>query len=80
MVLVGELANTLVTHNSRATPKKQISCTGAASHLKISSLESSNSRVRIYCHSRVQTPKYEFIARPLLVCYTLDCQLGVIES
>jgi len=35
-----------------------VSCTAAASHSKISSFESSNSRVRIYCHSRVQTPLF----------------------
>jgi len=80
MALAGELANTLVTHNSRVTRTNKYLATQLQVIWKISSLESSNSRVRIYCHSRVQTLEYEIIARPLLVCYTLDCQLRVMKS
>jgi len=67
MALAGELANTLVTRNSRATRTSKY----LALQLRVTQKSA---------RSRVQTLEYEFIARPLLVCYTLDYWLRVIES
>jgi len=67
------------THDSQLASgsHKQISCTAAVSHSKISLLESSNYRVRIYCHSRVQTPEYTNLLRALFSYVThsiVDCK------
>jgi len=81
MALAGELANTLVTRNSRATGTSQY----LALQLRVN---------RKSARSRVQTPEYKFIVTrefklpstnllrglDLLVCYTLNCRLRVIES